>query len=92
VASIGAQTFAVLQIWGRHGPADPAVVVYGVMIPAAAGTVLALGLRRQSGSARNRRSDGNERWDLSDLLDWTARQLGFPGGTPELTRWLFTRP
>jgi hypothetical protein len=92
VASMGAQPFAVLQIWGRHRPADPAVVVYGVMIPAAAGTVLALRLRRQSGSARNRRSDGNEGWDLSDLLDGTARQLGFPGRTPELTRWLLRGP
>ena len=31
------------------------------------------------------------RWDLHDLLDWLARQLGFPGGLEGLLRWLFDR-
>ena len=31
------------------------------------------------------------RWDLQDLLDWLARQLGFAGGLEGLLRWLFDR-
>ena len=156
VAPAGARPFAALEIRGRHGATDPVVVVYGVTIPEAAGTVLALGaeatirfgaeppirlscdfadgmitcaptradavaaaaqLRQakvvtirlhlaqtlpdltrtlelfRTGDAADRiQPSGDGRWDLRDLLDWSARQLGFPGGTAELTRWLLKAP
>ena len=31
------------------------------------------------------------RWDLHDLLDWLARQLGFTSGLEGLLRWVFDR-
>jgi hypothetical protein len=81
VASMGAQPFAVLQIWGRHRPADPAVVVYGVMIPAAAGAVLALGAEATirigaEPPIRRRRELG------TSATCWTGRRasLAFPAG------------
>jgi len=41
--------------------------------------------------AGNPPEEADTRWDLHDLMDWVARQLGFAGGLEELLRWLFSQ-
>ena len=41
--------------------------------------------------AGNPPAEEDPRWDLHDLIDWVARQLGFADGLEGLLRWLFSQ-
>lgn len=86
----------------RLGRAATAVVRLHLAVPAGMALPVSdqlrvLDLTRTADAIRYLQPAGNQpeeadtRWDLHDLMDWVARQLGFADGLEGLLRWLFSQ-